>query len=200
MSRALVSYAVLLAIAGCQAPSSHADTQAPAKPPEKKVTINASGGEATELDANRLPLYHVVWTSAQIDVADQSGINAGTMNGVAGEMYEKGKVVSTFKADHAWANRAALTPNGPYYLRILVLTGSVTAESKIRGKPLARSPGPIQATMACDKLEWHNNEKIVKAFGHIRISGTYAVLSGLDEVWATPDLKYFATPSMFKRP
>jgi len=102
------------------------------------------------------------------------------MDDVDGEAYERGQVASTFKADHASANRAE---------QILTLTGHVRAYSESQ-----------RTTIACDKLEWHAKDQIVKAFGHIEVRGKFAILSGLDEVWATPELNYFASPAMFKRP
>ncbi len=126
-------------------------------------------------------IYRITWADGVVQVGNE-GVFAGTMESVSGEFYEKSKLASTFQAEHAKADRDTDT---------LTLTGHVTVISKA-----------YNATLTCDKVEWRNKEKIVKAFGNIQIHGEMrgenGTFSGLDELWATPALDYFATPGMFK--
>jgi len=170
-------------VVGCGSSANHPAPSAPKQKPvlQQPLVVNSISGEATirSNHRDRQVLYHIHWKKAAVDVSD-IGLFAGNMDDVEGEMYRKGKVVSTFTADHASANRDQ---------QLLVLTGRVHAVSTTE-----------KAAITCDRLEWHAAEEIAKAFGHIEVHGERATLSGLDEVWATPDLNYLATPSMFKRP
>jgi hypothetical protein len=172
-------------------------TNEPKKPPKEKpiigdqLPVNLGPGDAMarEKTAARDPLYHVKWQSAVAQASD-NGIFAGSMEGVTGEMYNKGQIANTFKADHARAERAT---------DILTLTDHVQLDTK---ETVSESGGPLReirkATLTCDKLEWHGKEKYVVATGNVKVLGTYGALTGLNEVWATPDLKTIASPSMFK--
>ncbi|HVT11612.1 MAG TPA: LPS export ABC transporter periplasmic protein LptC [Fimbriimonadaceae bacterium] len=176
---------MLLCLAGCSG-SAKQETKPKPAPKEKPLldqplTVNVPHGEATirgELPRRDL-IYHITWGEGVIQVGNE-GIFAGTMDAVSGEFYEKGTPASTFRADHAKADRATDT---------LTLTGHVTVVSKTQ-----------DATLTCDKVEWRNKEQIVKAFGHIEIRGGNGIISGLDELWATPKLDYISTPGMYKKP
>lgn len=144
------------------------------------MTVNSPEGEAIirSIQDSREILYHIKWKEAQVDLADK-GAFAGRMDDVSGEFYKNGKVASTFQADHAQADKET---------QVLTLRDHVTVVSKTQA-----------TTMACDKLEWHAGEKIVKAYGNIRMVGKFGTLKGLEELWSRSDLTYFSTPSMFKK-
>jgi lipopolysaccharide assembly outer membrane protein LptD (OstA) len=114
----------------------------------------------------------------------EEGVFSGTMERVSGEMFDQDSdvplVANTFRGDHAVALKET---------QALVVTGNITMISKEQG-----------VTINCDKVEWLAKEKIVKASGNVRIHGTYGEMSGLNEVWASPDFKHVATPGMFKQP
>lgn len=174
-----------LCLAGCgSAPQKKTTKPTPEKEKPllaQPLTVNSPHGEATVrgLPPERDIHYHLVWNEARIDVGNQ-GVFAGTMEGVSGEFYEKSQIASYVKSEHAKAERES---------GLLTLSGNVTVVSRTH-----------DATLRCDKVEWDDKDKIVKAFGNVQILGTQGTLSGLNEVWASPKLDYFSTPSMYRKP
>lgn len=104
----------------------------------------------------------------------------GKMKGVWGEIYKAKHVACTFKSDQGDASQAT---------QILTLNDHVVVVAK----------DPI-ATLTCDRLVYYGAQKFFKAIGHVQIVGTTSSVGTIDELWATPDLKKFATPDMFKQP
>jgi hypothetical protein len=141
--------------------------------------VNTGEGEATALDKNtRKPHYRVQWKTGRVEVGDL-GIGGGTMEEVSGDFYDKGEVASTFKGDTAKADRAKA---------VLEVSGNIQVASKLHG-----------ASMTCDRVVWSEQDKTIKAFGHVKIFGNFGSMGTADEIWTTPDLNVFATPDMFKR-
>ncbi|MFI5387404.1 MAG: LPS export ABC transporter periplasmic protein LptC [Fimbriimonadales bacterium] len=172
----------LAALAGCVAKKPVANQPKEKEKPvlEQQMIVNTPEGEATQRNPKtRQVTYHVRWKKAQINVEDK-GPFAGNMESVSGEIYDKKGIASTFSGDLAKASKET---------QFLTLTGHVVVISNRE-----------KATITCDRVEYHGDEKIVKAFGNVQVQGTYGMLSGLNEIWATPDLNYKATPGMFKKP
>jgi len=200
------SLALIIVCSACSAPKAVPNEKEKEKPVIGQVKINTSNGEAIERKVpSREISYHIKWETAQVAAGDK-GISAGRMDTVSGEMYDKGEVVNTFKADHADADRSK---------QLLILTGHVQVDSKgnqdASTVPVQGSQAPPaqkSARIVCERLEWHAVEKVflgrryysgtVKAFHNIDLTGSYGVISGLDELWATPDLTHVGTPEMFK--
>lgn len=176
------------------------------KPPEKAqknplipdhITVNTNAGNATVRSPESHDiLYTAKWQGARV-TAGAEGVLSGSMEGVEGELYDK-KRASTFKADDAVAHRESMK---------LTLTGHVTITAIDTGPHLGKEPEVKRATLTCDKVEveWVTDEKkttasVVKASGNVQVVGAFGTLSGLNEIWATPDLTTVATPSMFKKP
>lgn len=106
-------------------------------------------------------------------------------------MYKDGSAANTFQADSARAEKDTFLTRP--YVKFLTLTGHVRIDAHVTVDAKER-----QTTLTCDRLEWYAKEKLMKAFGHVEVSGTLGQLSGLNEVWASPELKTIATPNMFK--
>lgn len=172
-----------LCLAGCtSAPQKAAEPKPEKEKPllAQPLSVNTPRGEATVrgLPPDRDIHYHLAWKEAQIEVGNL-GVLAGTMEGVSGEFYEKSQIASYVTAEHAKAEKDT---------GLLTLTGHVTVVSKTH-----------DATLRCDKVEWDDKDKIVKAFGNVQLIGTQGTLTGLNEVWASPKLDYFSTPAMYRK-
>jgi hypothetical protein len=145
------------------------------------VTVETTNGDATiRSPKTRDILYHVVWQKGELNVAD-SGIFAGSMDEISGEIYDKGNVLaSTFSADTASASKEK---------QLLTLLGHVRLNSKAQ-----------KSTISCDKLEWHADVRMARAMGHVVATGQFGTIGPQDEMWSNPDLKIISTPDLIKHP
>ena len=126
-----------------------------------------------------MPLWNVAWKTGEVTITpgDKSTGATGNMIGVSGEIYKKGKTACTFTSDKGGVDKLKT---------ILTLIGHV--------KLVTKDP---TATLECDRMVYDGKLKIVKAYGHVRISGTSNTEGTIDELWATPDLKKLASPDLF---
>lgn len=173
-----------LCLVGCGAkPASNKQEEKPKAEPLLKnaVTINAEPGEAEVRDASdkRVLLYKVSWQKASVSISND-GPFASAMETVAGSLFDNGTEASHFQAKSASANKEK---------NLLKLYGGVNVNSN-----------SYKMKIHCDSLEYRAGDKLVVARGHIRAEGENGVLTGPEEIWATPDLKVIATPKEFKRP
>ncbi len=125
------------------------------------------GGKAWELSAE----------SSRLGV-DEDGKSRVFLSGVAGTVFEDGKVASRFTAKDAKADSEA---------RSLVLSGGVTVSAE--GK---------KATLVADKVRWIDERRVFAASGSVRIESPDWTLGPMDEVWALADLTKVGSPEKFK--
>ncbi|MEZ0326108.1 MAG: LPS export ABC transporter periplasmic protein LptC [Fimbriimonas sp.] len=148
---------------------------------EKRQTINLGESKADRYGGkeNRTHLWTVRWKSGSVDLYDKGGQVTGTMSGISGEIYKAEKVVSTFVSDESTVDKNN---------EVLVLDGHAKVISK-----------EMKTTMTCDKIRYDAGKQLIRALGNVRIAGPSGTVSGLQEIWTTPDLKVVATPDMFDR-
>lgn len=178
-----VLLAIPLLLAGCSGKSSHSNTAAETKktePSEPKV-VNVGAGENTQRssDPNRDRQWTVRWETAQLD--NDASRRVGKMQQVNGVFYEKDQPMGTFQGDSGFGDQTK---------QVLLLKGKVRIVS---------NDPKLKATLYADEVRYDAHEKIVKATGNVRVESQMGTLSPMKELWATPDLKTFGTPDMFKR-
>jgi hypothetical protein len=103
------------------------------------------------------------------------------MDEVEGTLYENSVPSSTFRASRALADKASAE---------LKLDQNVVITSR-QGSTTLRS----------DSITWASKgEELIKAAGDVSLKGEWGEVTGLQQAWATPDLKAFGTPDIFKKP
>jgi hypothetical protein len=184
--RAPGAFLVLSLLAGCG--SSPKDAPAKKAPPKEEKTeapkptsINLGEGSADKMGGaqNQVRLWTVKWKSAQMDFY-QTGKNfAGTLNDVTGSIYDNGSTASTFEGVRSRADKAK---------EVLILEGKV--------KVISQKP---RLTLTCDRMTYSAKDRIVRAHGHVVVRGESGTISGLQDVWATPELDVLGSPEMFRK-
>jgi hypothetical protein len=173
---------VIVAVVGCSSAGERAaKTKRPeaAKPKEISQTINLGPATFDKLDEKRQKLWIVRWKSAKADIS-QGGDFSGTMETVDGDLFQGGKVISVFSSNHGKAIRQS---------KMLGLSDHVQITAKDSGTRLT-----------CQTLTYDGNTHLVRATGNVRIEGKLGVISGIDELITTPELKIIATPTMWGKP
>jgi hypothetical protein len=102
---------------------------------------------------------------------------AGKMQGVRGNLYERGQPVNDFVADFGESD-----PDNDE----LELRGSVKIVAK-----------KVGATLQCDQLVWKADANRFEAKGNVRMEGFGYTVGPFSEVWASPDLNRLGTPDVF---
>lgn len=102
----------------------------------------------------------------------------GKLNDVSAVLYRDGKEASTAKADAAEVDKTN---------RKLVLTGGVRLNVKMDG-----------ATMTADKMVYREGEGRIEATGEVWVTRGGLKTGPLPALWATPDLRRFATPGEWR--
>jgi hypothetical protein len=184
-SKFLLLAAVALTLAACGNPGSGgvAESGEPATAEEQKpseprvIKLGAGSGDRFGGDQKREKLWSVQWQSAEMEVFDQGGSLAGTLQQVTGQIVSDGQNVSSFTATSAVSDRDQ---------ERLWLTGNV--------KIVSRNP---DMTLTCDKVLYEADIKLIKAQGNIRIESSSGTLGGMPELWAKPDLSRVGTPDAF---
>lgn len=153
-----------------------------AKTDNQFEVIKTHNGEATDRGTKDERLWTIYWVDGDIDLPAKGPqkLDKGTMTDVHGQIYKDPVVASTFKAKHGTADREA---------QILTLTDQV--------EMISNDP---DFTVTCDKVIYDAKKKIIKALGHVQVSGTLSTVGTIDELWATPDFKKIASPSLFEQP
>lgn len=127
------------------------------------------------------PEGEVVWTlhgeSSRVGL-ETEGETQIFANNVSGEIFENGKVASTFKAMEAKAARES---------RTLLLNDRVEIQSVAEN-----------ITLRADKVNWMEDRKLFAATGNVEVDSPNWLLGKMEEVWATPDLTKIGTPNKFK--
>ena len=143
--------------------------------------MNTQAGTATGIskEGKRLPLWTVNWKSAQI-VLKANGNTVTNMNQSSGTFMQDGKAASTFQSQTGSADKS---------------TGDIDVNGQVVVVSFTHN-----ATMHCDHVHYQTKgNQIVQATGNVRVDGEFGNVTGLQEVWATPDLKVFGTPDLFKQ-
>lgn len=99
---------------------------------------------------------------------------------VHGEIFKNERVVSTYKADTGSADKKS---------QILTLTGGVQVVSN-----------DPKMTLTCDQLTYDSQRKLMKAKGHVAVTGELSTVGTLDELWSTSDFSKIASPELFDKP
>jgi len=171
-----------IALAGCSSkkpdPQPNADPSANGVEEPKDRRIIASG--PVDMEAAN-PEGKMVWTlhgeSSRVGL-ETEGETELFANNVSGEIFQNGKVASTFKAMEAKAARES---------RTLVLSNRVEIQS------LAE-----KITLRADKVNWMEDREMFSATGNVEVDSPGWLLGKMEEVWATPDLTKIGTPNKFK--
>ena len=171
---------LLILLGGCAKKPDHVEGSKPKK--EAKLPIEAVGigsGDTTvhtSEDPKAPPSFTLRWEGGKFDV-DKGGVDVANLQGPNGEIFREGKPVATFRAEKGGAKRET---------RRLEIDGNVVLQTIDRKQTLKAPHG-----------EYRSVEKLVRMTGGVTASGTFGTLSGVPELWATPDLKLVGTPAMF---
>lgn len=146
------------------------------KKEEKKLNTDRAVvvGEATNsrLDGKtREKLWDISWKQANLAMVD--GNQSGTMEDVTGNIYDKGKVASTFSAKHGEADKA---------VNRLIIEGGIKVTSITE-----------KSVMTAKKVEWLADLKVFKASGDVLVEGPHGVAGPAGQLFATADLKKIGT-------
>jgi hypothetical protein len=121
----------------------------------------------------------VYWQNAVVHIKDNGGQTAD-LQGVHGSLFQKLQEASQFRASNGTSDQTG---------GLLTMSGHVILTSLVN-----------KASLRCDRVQYSSKgQRIVKATGNVQVQGEWGTVSGLQEVWSTPDLKTFGTPDLFQR-
>jgi hypothetical protein len=140
------------------------------------INVGPASFDKFSIDGKGEKVWTARWKSAIAHLYD-GGDFAGRMTAVDGSIYQASKEVSTFSAASGEAVKASET---------LTLREEVTLTANESGIKLT-----------CDELVYEAKKELIKAKGNVRIEGKMGVISGVNEIWTTPELKTVATPDMW---
>lgn len=101
------------------------------------------------------------------------------METVTGEIYRENVQVNTFSSE---------TGNGAKPNHQLILSGNV--------KVIGLNP---KGTLTCNNLVYDGLAKVLRAKGSVVFDGPTGIVGPVSELWASPDLKEIATPTLFNK-
>lgn len=145
-----------------------------AKEESKRLYTGAGESTIREAEGERHILYVIRWRETQLEYTLEDGPSTGQLQGVSGEIYQKGKRVSTFRGASAVADKDK---------NLLVVSGSVLVEGI-----------DPKTTLECERLEWNTKENQLTARGKVKITFQEGVIGPIDELWCLLDLKMAGTP------
>jgi hypothetical protein len=134
------------------------------------IAMGAANNTRTELKT-REKQWYIEWQSANIAIVN--GQQSGDMFQVKGNAYEKGKVASSFFANHAEADKAADR---------LILDGGIKITSE-----------STKAVLTAKKVEWLPKNKLFKASGDVLLDSPHGVVGPVDVLFADANLKKVAS-------
>lgn len=109
----------------------------------------------------------------------EHGDTKADMIEVAGELYDKGEIVSRFEAPRG----TIVDPN-----TVLNLTGGVVVTSE-----------KYDIVLTADKVVWHKDSRIIEAVGNVWIKGPSFNSGPSPKLVTTPKLQRIGTPDRFKQ-
>lgn len=126
-----------------------------------------------------MPIWKVSWQSARI-ISKPDGNMITEMKQSSGTFMQQGKDASKFQSQTGTADKTS---------------GDIDVNGQVVVVSLTHN-----ATLRCDHVHYKSKgNEIVQATGNVRVDGEWGTVTGLQEVWATPDLKVFGTPDLFKQ-
>lgn len=129
-------------------------------------------------DVKSPPSFTLKWTKGSFD-AEKGGIGSGRLTEPSGTIFSGAKPSSTYRADEGEAIKAQKRLN---------MRGDVTLRS-LDGTQTLKAP----------EAEYRGDVKLVRAMGGVVATGPFGTLSGVPELWATPDLRLIGTPDMVSK-
>lgn len=175
----MVACTLAASLYGCASPPRSRSVPPPKPKEEETKRLQTGSGRAERLREDGTPAYRVDFVESELEF-DKSGVFAGAMRQVTGEIFGKFPKSTTFSAD----------------------AGSARKEDErleLNGRIRLVSPDP-KGTLTCDRLVWNAAAQRVQAYGNVRFEGEAFTLGPASELWASPDLSVVATPTMFPAP
>lgn len=154
------------------------------------MNLGPGNGLVKSAPPERKSLWFVEWDSARIDVVDSPKndlLGGGRLERVRGYLFDEGKPGSTFRGDRGVGDKEKKT---------LTLRGNVHVVAPDKDASGKKSNTPA-AELTCDQIVYDAEKKVIRALGHVKVTGEIGTIGTLSEVWATPDLNRIATPDMF---
>lgn len=185
MGRACRLAFLLVLVAGCGSPSPRTAKPAPAEQPAPEAgepaverSITAGGVEMVASDDNNQKVWSARSETATLDMMTNDNV-VSRMAGVTGDLFQKGEVASTYRAEEAFANRTD---------RKLTLKGGVQVQN---------SDGP--EALSAQALDWIPDKELIQLRGDVSVSSGKTYQAGpFGLLWATPDLNIIGTPDTFQ--
>jgi lipopolysaccharide export system protein LptA len=154
--------------------------------------VSTAAGEYTRKAsaASKERRWTVRWKSSELHY--EEGRAYGTMRDVTGTIFEDDQPVSDFSGDSAVSRRDS---------SVLSLEGNV----KVLSRGLEVKPGPknvlsaTKATLTCDVLEWHGDQKLIIAKGNVRVDSMGYEFGTAPVLLSSADLSEVATPKMYAK-
>jgi hypothetical protein len=147
---------------------------------DQTQVINSQGGTAYgwTQDEPKKHSWSVTWETVQFTFKPR-GETISDMKGTHGSFFQDGVEASRFQSAAAHANQKK---------------GDIDVDKNVVVISLTQ-----KVTLRCDHIHYASKDTppLVKATGNVEVDGPWGAVTGLKEVWATPDLKTFGTPDLF---
>ena len=171
---------LLLLLSACAKPKQPADEGKKERKETPLPSLAIGGGDVTVYGSAQAtePSFTVRWVSGGFD-AEKGTVSTGHLERPQGEIFTNGKPASTYRAD----------------------TGDAVREAKrldMRGDVVLRSSDGRQ-TLKSPAAQYRGDVKLLRATGGVVATGPFGTLSGVPELWATPDLRLIGTPDMVSK-
>lgn len=160
----------------------------PAKSGEKKddkpeivQNIELGAGDTlvyASVDPKSPRSFSVRWQKGGFTATD-GGVDTGHLETVSGDIFTNNVKSSEYQAPRGDAKAS---------LKRLKLEGGVVLRSADGTR-----------TMRADKAEYRGDVRLVRVIGNVTAGGPFGTLSGMPELWATPDLRLIGTPDMVSK-
>jgi hypothetical protein len=174
-------------VMGCASPAPpapEAPSTGKAAPDSRTTTVRTRAGTADHFGPGdeRPKLWSLSWQDARLDVADdgidQARIDLGDLRRVRATLYQDARPIADLTAQEGRADPKTET---------LRAGGSV----KIVGRD-------DNIVLTAASVEYLRPAGVVKAKGDVIVRTPSATIGPMPELWATPDLREVANPSLFR--
>lgn len=171
------------ALAGCGTGGGGGEVaaqNAPKKPDDPKVETSVVG-KTVELMArtdDQLPTWTVKAQNATLNMFTDANVTS-VLKDVKGDLFDKGKVASSYQAENAFANRS-------------------TKNLQLKGNVMVTNPDKT-VTLHCNALDWRPDLELIQARGDVRLIGNGYQSGSFQLVWLSPDLNRAGTPDLIKK-
>lgn len=174
----LISLSLPLAACGKSKKTAQDDDEKKKEKPMVLGNVALGGGSTTvykSIDPKAPIIFTVNWSTGVLD-ASKGGISAGQLTQPYGDLYRDGKPVADYRADSGDAVQKTQRLN----LRNHVLLKSKDGKHTLSGKT----------------GEYRGDLGLVRLKDDVVATAPFGTLSGVPELWATPDLHLIGTPDM----